>query len=99
MPNYPRRDRDAYAGQQTINAATAHPIYFDVLYQHETGELASTVRGSKSPGEPGYACAGWYWMDQSDPPDWRGPYTSSRAAFRDAVAILTRANITIKESA
>jgi hypothetical protein len=87
----PRRTHDAYAGAQTINSATSQPIVFTITYQGERAPLARAARGDKSPGQPGYKVAGWYWSRAtSSGLDWGGPHTSSRAAFRAAVAALTR---------
>lgn len=87
----PRRAHDAYAGFQTINSATNAPIDFVVAYQGESDPLARVARGDKAPGQPGYKAAGWYWSRTTGfYYAWGGPYTSSRAAFRAAVAALTR---------
>ena len=86
----PRRAHDAYAGVQTINSATSHPIAFVVAYQGESDPLARVARGDKAPGQPAYKAAGWYWSCTGSFYAWGGPYTSSRAAFRAAVAALTR---------
>ena len=83
----PRRTNDAYVGAQTVNSATSQPIEFFVSYQGENDPPARAARGDKAPGQPGYKSAGWYWSRNTD---WGGPYTSSRAAFRAAVAALTR---------
>ncbi len=83
----PRRAHDAYAGVHSINSACPMPMKVIVSYQSESDPLAKIARGDKSPGQPGYKAAGWYWTRCTK---WGGPYTSSRAAFRAAVAALTR---------
>ncbi len=83
----PRRTHDAYAGVVTINSATSHRIVFAITYQGENDILARVKRGNLSPGQMGYACAGWYWSTFDGKS--AGPFTSSRGAFRDAVLILS----------
>jgi hypothetical protein len=73
----------AYAGVWTLAGRNIQVFYIDRPESRRRMALAGGIRQS---GHPLHIRTGWRWIWVNEPDNLHGPFSSSRIAYRDAMA-------------